>query len=154
MYTIHYDTKVTSASTQYIQLTNEDKTVLIESLMSLNFWVQEVAISQDKDIRSFIKWFVTPSKKYPFNTKLKRYNSPQSIIAGLINNLVFGTQRDFSLTQLELAQEINNILIDIVEVIKDEKKVTLQSDSKYSKIWSQENIWLGDNIRTLNASSM
>jgi hypothetical protein len=154
MYTIHYDTKVTSASTQYIQLTNEDKTVLIESLMSLNFWVQEVAISQDKDIRSFIKWFVTPSKKYPFNTKLKRYNSPQSIIAGLINNLVFGTQRDFSLTQLELAQEINNILIDIVEVIKDEKKVTLQSDSKYSKIWSQENIWLGDNIRTLNASLM
>ena len=122
--------------------------------MSLNFWITEVAISQDKDIRSFIKWFVTPSKKYPFNTKLKRYNSPQSIIAGLINNLVFGTQRDFSLTQLEIAQDVNNILVDIIEVIKDEKKISLQTDSKYSKIWSRENIWLGADIHQLHANSM
>jgi len=144
MYTISYDTKLTSASTQYVTLSKEDQETLIQSIMSLNNWIQEVSISQDKDIRSFIKWFVTSSKKYPYNKNLSKYNSPQSIIAGILNNLLWGTQQDFSLVQLELVQDLNNILIDIVEVIKEEKKIVLQSKPKYTKIWCQENIWIGD----------
>ena len=142
MYTINYDTKLTNASTTYVTLVDNDQQTLFESIMSLNNFIQEVTISGDKDIKSFIKWYVSSSKKYPFNSKLSKYNSPQTIIAGTLNNLMWGTQRDFSLLQLELIQDINNILVDIVEVIIDEKRITLQSKPKYTKVWCQENIWI------------
>jgi hypothetical protein len=142
MYTINYDTKLTNANTTYITLVDNDQQTLFESIMSLNNFIQEVTISGDKDIKSFIKWYVSSSKKYPYNSKLSKYNSPQTIIAGTLNNLMWGTQRDFSLLQLELIQDINNILVDIVEVIIDEKRITLQSKPKYTKVWCQENIWI------------
>ena len=142
MYTINYDTKLTNATTTYVTLTDKDQQVLFESIMSLNNFIQEVTISNDKDIKSFIKWFVSSSKKYPYNSKLSKYNSPQTIIAGTLNNLMWGTQRDFSLIQLELIQDINNILVDIVEVIIEEKQITLQSKPKYTKIWIRENLWI------------
>jgi len=142
MYTINYDTKLTNASTTYVTLVDKDQQTLFESIMSLNNFIQEVTISGDKDIKSFIKWYVSSSKKYPYNSKLSKYNSPQTIIAGTLNNLMWGTQRDFSLLQLELIQDINNILVDIVEVIIDEKRITLQSKPKYTKVWCQENIWI------------
>jgi hypothetical protein len=110
--------------------------------MSLNNFIQEVTISGDKDIKSFIKWYVSSSKKYPYNSRLSKYNSPQTIIAGTLNNLMWGDQRDFSLLQLELIQDINNILCDIVEVIIEEKGITLQSKPKYKKVWCQENLWI------------
>jgi hypothetical protein len=142
MYTINYDTKLTNASTTYVTLVDNDQQTLFESIMSLNNFIQEVTISGDKDIKSFIKWYVSSSKKYPYNSRLSKYNSPQTIIAGTLNNLMWGTQRDFSLLQLELIQDINNILVDIVEVIIDEKRITLQSKPKYTKVWCQENIWI------------
>ena len=142
MYTINYDTKLTSANTTYVTLTEQDQQTLFESVMSLNNFIQEVTIAGDKDIKSFIKWYVTSNKKYPYNSKLSKYNSPQSIIAGTLNNLMWGTQRDFSLLQLELIQDINNILVDIVEVIKEEKQINLQTKPKYTKVWCQENIWV------------
>jgi hypothetical protein len=142
MYTINYTTKLTNASTTYVTLVDNDQQTLFESIMSLNNFIQEVTISGDKDIKSFIKWYVSSSKKYPFNSKLSKYNSPQTIIAGTLNNLMWGNQRDFSLLQLELIQDINNILVDIVEVIIDEKRITLQSKPKYTKVWCQENIWI------------
>ncbi len=134
MYTINYDTKLTSANTTYVTLTEQDQQTLFESVMSLNNFIQEVTIAGDKDIKSFIK--------YPYNNKLSKYNSPQSIIAGTLNNLMWGSQRDFSLLQLELIQDINNILVDIVEVIKEEKQINLQTKPKYIKVWCQENIWV------------
>ena len=142
MYKINYDTKLTNATTTYVTLTDHDQQTLFESIMSLNNFIQEVTISGDKDIRSFIKWYVSSSKKYPYNSRLSKYNSPQTIIAGTLNNLMWGTQRDFSLLQLELIQDINNILVDIVEVIIEEKQINLQTKPKYTKVWCQENIWI------------
>jgi hypothetical protein len=142
MYSINYDTKTTSATTQYVNLTEQDQQTLFESIMSLNNFIQEVSIAADKDIKSFIKWYVSSNKKYPYNSKLSKYNSPQTIIAGTLNNLMWGTQRDFSLVQLELIQDINNILVDIIEVIITEKHINLQTASKYQKVWCQENLWI------------
>ena len=144
MYTINYDTKLTNANTTYVTLADQDQQTLFESIMSLNNFIQEVTISGDKDIKSFIKWYVSSSKKYPYNYKVSKYNSPQTIIAGTLNNLMWGTQRDFSLTQLELIQDVNNILVDIVQVIIEEKQIVLQINTKYTKIWCQENMWTGD----------
>ena len=142
MYTINYDTKLTNANTTYVTLVDNDQQTLFESIMSLNNFIQEVTISGDKDIRSFIKWYVSSSKKYPYNSRLSKYNSPQTIIAGTLNNLMWGNQRDFSLIQLELIQDINNVLADIVEVIIEEKQINLQTKPKYKKIWCQENLWI------------
>jgi hypothetical protein len=140
--TINYDTKLTNANTTYVTLTDTDQQTLFESIMSLNNFIQEVSISGDRDIKPFIKWYISSNKKYPYNSRLSKYNSPQTIIAGTLNNLVWGNQRDFSLLQLELIQDINNILVDIVEIIIEEKGITLQSKPKYKKIWCQENLWI------------
>ncbi len=144
MHKINYTTKSTQANTIYVQLEDEDKQVLIQSLLSILTWMNELSISTDKDVKDFTKWFITTNKKYPYNSKLKKNNSPQSIIAGMLNNLVFGNQRDFSLTQLDLVQEISNTAIDIIELIKEEKKISLQDNPAFKKIWCQENIWINN----------
>jgi len=59
MYTINYDTKLTNANTTYVTLVDNDQQTLFESIMSLNNFIQEVTISGDKDIKSFIKWYVS-----------------------------------------------------------------------------------------------
>jgi hypothetical protein len=141
MHKINYTTKNTQATTIYVQLEDEDRELLIQSLMAINFYMGELSISPDKEIRDFTKWYITPNKKYPYNSKLKKNNSPQSLISGVLSNLLFGTQRDFSLTQLDLVQEISNTAVDIIEVIKDEKTISLQENPKYLKIWCQENLW-------------
>jgi len=141
MHKINYNTKNTSATTVYVQIEEEDKQVLIQSLLSILTWMNELSISPDKDVKDFTKWFTTSNKKYLYNSKLKKNNSPQSIIAGMLNNLVFGNQRDFSLTQIDLVQDISNTAYDIIEIIKEEKTINLQDNPQYKKIWCQENLW-------------
>lgn len=141
MHTIYYETKHTSASTDYIRIEDKDRDIILRSLLSLNSWFQELSLSGDKEIKEFFSWYQKPNRKYPYNTKLKKHNSPQSMISGLLNNIMFGEQRDLSLIQAELIQDINNTCIDIIEVIQEEKKIDLQKTPGYQKIWLQVNIW-------------
>lgn len=141
MIKIFYNTKNTKATTTYIELTEQDKTTIFNSLLSINAWMQELSVSKDKDIKDFTKWFSKSDKKFLYNNKLKAYNSPQSVFSGLLNNLMFGSQRDLSLTQLDLLQDLNNTLIDVIEVIIEEKNIQLQETPKFVKFWAQENLW-------------
>jgi hypothetical protein len=111
------------------------------TVLGLLTYMTELSISRNKDIRDFTEWFVTSDKRYHYNKKLKRYNSPQSYLAGTLNNIQFGNQQDFSLTQLQTIQEIVNFSIDVVDAIDADYKINLQQNRMFTKLWIQENIW-------------
>lgn len=136
-----YDTKSTSANTTYVVLNTEDKEVLLTSIIGVMCYMQELCLSKNQEVKDFINWYTRPNKRHLYNNKLKRNNSPQSFLAGTLNNLQFGTQQDFSLTQLETIQDILNTSIDIIDAIREELKIDLQNNPVYTKIWIQENIW-------------
>jgi hypothetical protein len=141
MHKINYHIKHTSANTDYLSLENDDMATVQITVLGLLTYMTELSIAKDKDIRDFTKWFTTPDKRYHYNSKLKRYNSPQSYLAGTLNNIQFGNQKDFSLTQLQTIQDIVNTSVDIIEAIMDDKGVSLQQNRMFTKLWIQENIW-------------
>jgi hypothetical protein len=141
MQKINYSIKHTTAHTDYLSLDKTDMATVQVTVLALLTYMTELSISRDKDVRDFIKWFTSPDKRYHYNSRLKRQNSPQSYLAGTINNIQFGNQKDFSLTQLQTIQDIVNTCVDIIDAIMDDKGVSLQSNRMFTKIWIQENIW-------------
>jgi hypothetical protein len=104
--------------------------------------MNELSISKNKDVRDFHKWFNTTNKKYHYNNKLKRYNSPQSLLSGCMNNIQFGYQYNFTLLQLEVLQDVINTSIDILLAIEEVLEVKLQERKMFEKIFVQENLWV------------
>lgn len=141
MHKINYNIKSTSANTDYLYLEQDDMNVVQVSILGLLTYMTELSISKDKDVRDFTKWFTLPDKRYHYNSKLKRHNSPQSYLAGTINNIQFGNQKDFSLTQLQTIMDIVNTCVDVIEAIDGAKGINLQNNRLFTKIWIQENIW-------------
>jgi hypothetical protein len=142
MQKINYDIKYTSASTDYLTLSDTDMATVQLSTMGILTYMTELSIAKDKDIRDFTTvWFTKPDRRYHYNKKLQRYNSPQSYLAGTINNLHFGHQKDFSLTQLQTIQDIVNNCINIIEALNEIKGINLQQNKMFTKIWIQQNLW-------------
>jgi hypothetical protein len=137
---ILYDVKRTSANTTYVSLDSSDKELIITSMISVMCYMQELSASKLQDIKDFVNWYNRPNKKYGHN-KLGKYNSPQTYLSGTMNNLQFGTQQDFSFTQLENLQDILNTSIDVIDAIEEEYKIKLQNNVIFEKIWLQENLW-------------
>lgn len=144
MQKILYDIKYTSANTDYLSLDNNDMATVQITVLGLLTYMTELSIAKDKDIRDFTEWFTTTDKRYHYNSRLKRYNSPQSYLAGTINNLQFGNQQDFSLMQLQTIQDIVNTCVDIIDAIMGAKDINLQQNRMFTKVWIQENIWVSN----------
>lgn len=141
MHKINYNIKHTTANTDYLSLDDNDMATVQITVLGLLTYMTELSIAKDKDIRDFTEWFTSSDKRYHYNNKLKRYNSPQSYLAGTLNNIQFGNQKDFSLTQLQTIQDIVNTSINIIDAIMVEKDINLQQNKMFTKIWIQENIW-------------
>lgn len=145
MLKINYNIKHTSANTDYLSLENEDMATVQITVLGILTYMTELSISKDKDVRDFTKWFTTSDKRYHYNNKLKKHNSPQSYLAGTLNNIQFGNQKDFSLTQLQTIQDIVNTCVDIIDAMSAAKDINLQQNRLFNKIWIQENIWVANN---------
>jgi len=141
MQKINYSIKNTTANTDYLYLDPDDMATVQITILGLLTYMTELSISKKKDIRDFTDWFITPDERYHYNKKLKRHNSPQSYLAGTINNIQFGNQQDFSLTQLQTIQEIVNFSIDAIDATTADFSVNLQVNRMFTKLWIQENIW-------------
>ena len=141
MHKINYNIKSTSANTDYLSLEQDDMATVQITVLGLLTYMTELSIAKDKDIRDFTKWFTTSDKRYHYNKKLSKYNSPQSYLAGTLNNIQFGNQKDFSLMQLQTIQDIVNTSVDIIDAIMEAKDINLQQNKMFTKLWIQENIW-------------
>jgi len=70
--------------------------------------MNELSITRDSDLKEFVKWYVTSNKQLPFSTNFKKYNSPQSFIAGVLNNFLYNNQGNFTSTQIQHLEFIIN----------------------------------------------
>ena len=142
MHKINYDIKFTSASTDYVTLDDNDMATVQITVLSILTYMTELSIARDKRIRGFTTmWFTQSDKRYHYNSKLKKHNSPQSYLAGTLNNIQFGNQRDLSLLQLQTLQYIINTSVDVITAVEEFMGSTLQQNKMFTKIWIQENVW-------------
>ena len=142
MHKINYDIKFTSASTDYVTLDDNDMATVQITVLSILTYMTELSIARDKRIRGFTTmWFTQSDKRYHYNSKLKKHNSPQSYLAGTLNNIQFGNQRDLSLLQLQTLQDIINTSVDVITAVEEFMGSTLQQNKMFTKIWIQENVW-------------
>lgn len=123
---INYHIKNTKSNNTYIQMDRRDNDIFIQTILSLNSYMQELCISSDIDIQTLTKYWRSPDKRFPYNKRLGKRNTPETMIAGLINNMVFGKQDNLSLEQLPFYEEIVNKCVEIIEEIELAKKIKLQ----------------------------
>lgn len=125
---IGYTHKSTRSNNTYVDINKTDNDIFYRNILAINSYMQELALTNDPDIKDFIKWYRGTNKKYPYNKRLGRYNTPESMMAGLVNNVLYGNQRDLSLEQLPFYEEITNACAEVIEELKHAKKLDLQSD--------------------------
>lgn len=131
---IKYIIKDTRSNNTYIQINTRDELIFYQTLVSINSYMQELCLGTDVDIINITDWFRSPDKRFPYNKRLSRRNTPESMIAGLMNNMFFGNQKDLSLDQLPYYEEIINTCIDIIETMRDKKSINLQNKPYMTKI--------------------
>ncbi len=134
IYKINYTTKNTKSNNTYVEINSTDEYVLLKSILSINSYMQELCLSKDKDVLELINWYRTSNKSYPYNKRLERRNTPESMLGGLINNLVFGKQQNLSLEQLEYYEDIINTTVEAINILKTKKQIDLQSLPQMTKI--------------------
>jgi hypothetical protein len=140
MITIYYTKKITGAGTTYMNIDKEQQDTIVSKLISLQSFMNELSLSKNQDIKAVCKWYNTPSKTLPYNRNFERYNSPCSFIAGMVNNLAFGSQRDMSVTQAEHCQNILNNFNSLADLIK-EMGHNLQINQSFENILFAEQLF-------------
>ena len=116
--TIYYDPKSTSARTQYNKLEPVDMTYVQTELMRYMSLMGELKKERDRDVQNIIsQWY---SKKTQTLPKGKNgWNTPETFISGLINNLMFGNQNDFSQVQMDALENISANMSLVYDAIKN-----------------------------------
>lgn len=133
-YKISYSVKSTRSNNTYIEISQADESVLLKTLLSINSYMQELCLSNDPDIALARDWWRSPDKRYPYNKYLEKRNTPETMIAGLLNNILFGNQDNLSLEQLPFYEEIINACTIFIEEIEYSKKIKLQKKPQYRQI--------------------
>ena len=137
---IFYNRKVTSANTTYLSIDDEDTQFIISKLIQIQSYMGELSLVKEKDIRDVYKWYTTPTKTLPYSSSMKRSNSPQSFVAGSLNNLMFGTQKELTEIQSEHLQNIINTYQQLTDCIGIEHNIRLQKEANADTVLFVENI--------------
>jgi len=137
MYIIEYQTKVTNSNNTYYQIEKQDKDWLIAKLIQISAYMNELSLSKDPDYKLFVKWYTTPDKLLPYSSQFRRSNSPQSFVAGTINNILWGSQSDIAESQAKHLSFIINSFTDL----SSEAGIELQKNSDKQPVLFQHNVW-------------
>ena len=140
LHKIFYNKKVTSANTTYLSISEEDTQILISKCIQIQSYMGELSLVKEKEVKDVYKWYVTSTKTLPFSSSMKRSNSPQSFIAGVLNNIMFGTQRELTEVQAEHLQNIINSYQQLSDAIITEYKIRLQKEANSDGILFVENL--------------
>lgn len=125
---IYYTIKMTQSNNTYVQLLAHDQDWLITKLIQMNSLMSELSLSNNRDVRDLIKYWTTSNRTLPFNSFLKKHNSPSSFVAGLLNNTLFGHQRDLSEIQIQHIQNVINQYQQFADAVEQDLKIYLQRD--------------------------
>lgn len=103
---IKYIPKVTNAKTQYVTIDQNDMVWLQSEFI---YWLSLMGmfdVHRNEDIKQVMKhWWYKRSSTLPKGTTGQ--NSPLSLVSGLLNNLMFGTQHDLSTSTMDSIENIS-----------------------------------------------
>lgn len=117
MKTIHYTIRDTSATTEYLDIEESSLNELLVEMMKLQSHMTERSISTHADNKMLLQWWNRSNKDLPYCGFYQRTNSPASFVAGLLNNLMFGNQKDLSMVQAEHLQAIFDTASDALAIV-------------------------------------
>lgn len=117
---ILYDPKHTNARTQYNQIETKDMDWLKIELIRYMSLMGELKKSKNRDITAIInQWYTKKTETLPKGRE--GWNTPETFISGLLNNLMFGTQNDLSDIQMDAIQNISCKMALIYDAISEMK---------------------------------
>lgn len=110
--TIKYVPKITSAKTEYREIDAKDLADIHQQLIRWLAVIGELDMTHDEDLRAVREqWAHRRSKSLPRGREGE--NTPASFVAGIINNMIFGDQRDLSDRQMEGIEYISKWMAEI-----------------------------------------
>lgn len=113
---IRYIPKLTSARTQYREITEEDQQWLQVSMIEWLTRMAELDQSHDEDSKYFLaQWWHRRSKT--LHRGQQGPNTPCSTVGGILNNMMFKhtPQRDFSDKQMADIEAISHVLAQAID---------------------------------------
>lgn len=116
---ITYIPKQTAARTEYREITPEDMAWLQQQFIRYLSLMAERDLNPSDDNKWILNefWHKRTSKLHKGRVNDSyRQNTPCSVIGGLVNNLVFGSQRDLTDKQMEDIQFVSMALATFLEV--------------------------------------
>lgn len=115
---IIYDPKVTNANTQYNKIEQKDMDWLLKELMRYVAMMAELSNSNNEDVKAILRdWYKKRNKLLPKGKN--GLNSPESMLGGLLNNLMFGKQNDLSDIQMDAISDISRKMALIYQHIQE-----------------------------------
>lgn len=110
--TIKYIPKVTSAKTEYRELDSADMAQIQEQLIRWLAVMSEMDMTHDEDLRAVREqWWHRRTRSLPMGREGQ--NTPSSFVGGLLNNLMFGQQRDLTDRQMEGIEYVSKWMAEI-----------------------------------------
>ena len=114
--TIRYLPKITSARTTYVDIDKGDMTWLQTELIRYLSVMGELSVSRNEDVRAVLKtWWEKRTATLPKG--IHGQNTPRSFVAGLLNNLMFGSQNNLSTIQMDAIQNITAIMVQFLDAV-------------------------------------
>jgi hypothetical protein len=97
--TIDYYVKQTRATTQYVEMSERAHQYLLEQMMKWLLLLASESNTVNVDTMNILRNFWrAPDKTLPVSRTGR--NTPESFVAGVLSNMLYGKQRDFSEKQL------------------------------------------------------
>lgn len=113
---IRYVPKITNAKTTYVDIDKQDMLWLQSELIHYLSIMGEIDGHRNEDLRQIMKYYwYKRSSTLPKG--VNGQNSPLTFIAGLVNNLVYGSQRDLTIATLESIENISNQMVLLCDAI-------------------------------------
>lgn len=109
MKTIKYIPKTTLANTEYRQISDTDMQWIQTSLLRILSRMAELSVSHSEDHKLVLSDYWRRRRK-SLPRRRDGDNTPESFVGGLVNNLVFGTQRDITDRQMEGLEQVYSVL--------------------------------------------
>lgn len=114
---INYDPKTTSARTQYNEISQQDMLFVQMELVRYMSLMGELKKNRDREVQNIInQWYCKRTQTLPKGKD--GWNTPESFIAGLLNNLMFGNQNDLSQIQMDALENISANMELIYDAVK------------------------------------
>lgn len=115
---IKYIPKVTNAKTQYVDIDANDMLWLQSELIRYLTTMGELDGHRNNDIRQLLKhWWYKRTSMLPKGTNGQ--NSPLTFVSGILNNIMWGNQRNLSTIQMESLEYISSMICQFLEAIHE-----------------------------------